>query len=60
MILSRCINGHCTSHFELRRGGMFCPICGSKTMDIKQSEFNKPKKWKRAVVKPSVKSQKLF
>jgi uncharacterized Zn finger protein (UPF0148 family) len=45
MILMKCENGHYTSHFELKRGGVYCPICGSKTAEVKQSELNKPK-WK--------------
>lgn len=61
MIMVKCEKGHYTDHFLLYKGQPMCPVCGSKTMEIKQSEFNKPKKWKpRALKKPWVNPQKLF
>jgi uncharacterized Zn finger protein (UPF0148 family) len=41
----KCKNGHYTSHFELKRGEMFCPVCGSKTAENKSTQIYKTK-WK--------------
>jgi uncharacterized Zn finger protein (UPF0148 family) len=60
MILIKCTKGHYTSHFELRRGEMFCPVCGSKTAEYKTTKISKPKGKPRALKKPWANPRELF